>query len=96
MDKKRVVPDETDIDGALHPTAGIEQQRPLVADVDPRACALREMRFDQLGLMMDIDDRAFDAGIRSRVQADAKTALAWSAMSTVGVMVTLISMSSPR
>ena len=33
---------------------------------------------------------AFDAGIRSRVQADAKTALAWSAMSTVGVMVTLI------
>lgn len=33
---------------------------------------------------------ALDAGIRSRVQADAKTALAWSAMSTVGVMVTLI------
>ena len=33
---------------------------------------------------------ALDAGIRSRVQADAKTALAWSAMSTVGVMVTLV------
>jgi NADH:ubiquinone oxidoreductase subunit 5 (subunit L)/multisubunit Na+/H+ antiporter MnhA subunit len=33
---------------------------------------------------------AIDAGIRSRVQPDAKTALAWSAMSTVGVMVAMI------
>lgn len=33
---------------------------------------------------------AIDAGIRSRVQPDAKTALAWSAMSTVGVMVVMI------
>lgn len=33
---------------------------------------------------------AIDAGIRSRVQPDAKTALAWSAMSTMGVMVAMI------
>jgi NADH-quinone oxidoreductase subunit L len=33
---------------------------------------------------------AFDAGIRSRIQSDAKTALAWSAMATVGVMVAMI------
>jgi len=33
---------------------------------------------------------AFDAGIRSRIQPDAKTALAWSAVSTVGFMVAMI------
>ena len=33
---------------------------------------------------------ALDAGIRSRIQPDAKTALAWSAMSTVGFMVAMI------
>lgn len=33
---------------------------------------------------------ALDAGIRSRIQPDAKTALAWSAMSTVGFMIAMI------